>query len=167
MTRKVQVARVIDGDTFETAAGERIRLANVYAPEKGTTGAAAATNRLRNLIDGKQVEIDVQAYGKYGRIIAKVKAGGSNVNKAMRDHLERGADGKGKTSTKKKTPAKRKKASAKRRKAPAKKKSPAKRKKAPAKRRKAPAKPNKRSVVRRRPKAARPRRKPVRRRKGR
>ena len=51
MARKETVTRVIDGDTFLTAARKHaVRLANVNAPEKGRKGGAKATQNLKNLI---------------------------------------------------------------------------------------------------------------------
>ena len=85
MPRKEKVTRVIDGDTFETASRKNpVRLANVDAPEKGRRGAPAATQALRQLIQGQTVTIDTVARDTYGRSVAKVKVGGKSVNAAMR-----------------------------------------------------------------------------------
>ena len=89
MARKETVTRVIDGDTFTTASRKHpIRLANVDAPEKGQPGGAKATQDLRELLQGKQVEIDTVARDKYGRSVANVKHGGKSVNRAMRRKLK-------------------------------------------------------------------------------
>ena len=50
---------VIDGDTFNVTSGERIRLADIDAPEKGENGYVEAKNRLISLIYGKSVYLDV------------------------------------------------------------------------------------------------------------
>jgi len=85
MARKEKVTRVIDGDTFETASRKNpVRLANVDAPEKGQPGAAAATQALRELIEGQTVTIDTVARDSYGRSVAKVKVGRKSVNAGMR-----------------------------------------------------------------------------------
>ena len=85
MARKEIVTRVIDGDTFETGSRKNpVRLANVDAPEKGQRGAPAATQALRQLIQGQTVSIDTVARDTYGRSVAKVKVGGKSVNAAMR-----------------------------------------------------------------------------------
>ncbi len=90
MARKEKVTRVIDGDTFETASRKNpVRLANVDAPEKGQGGAAKATAALRNLIQGKEVIIDTVARDKYGRSVAKVKADGKSVNRAMKNKIKK------------------------------------------------------------------------------
>ena len=39
---KDKVQRIIDGDTFITSTGNKVRLANVNAPEKGRKGAPKA-----------------------------------------------------------------------------------------------------------------------------
>jgi len=82
--RKETVTRVIDGDTFRTTSRKHsVRLANVDTPEKGTKGGAKATQRLKNLIQGRKVEVNTVARDAYGRAVAKVKRGGIDVNKAM------------------------------------------------------------------------------------
>ena len=90
MPRKEQVTRVLDGDTFETASRKNpVRLANVDAPEKGQPGAAKATTALHKLIQGKEVTIDTVARDKYGRSVAKVKADGKSVNRAMQNKVKK------------------------------------------------------------------------------
>lgn len=85
MERKETVTRVIDGDTFETESRKRpVRLANVNAPENGSRGAAAATQALRQLVEGETVSIETVARDKYGRSVANVKTGSRSVNAAMR-----------------------------------------------------------------------------------
>ena len=90
MARKEKVTRVIDGDTFETASRKRsVRLANVYAPEKGQRGGAAATTALRSLVQGQEVTINTVSRDKYGRAVANVKVGRKSVNKSMLDKLKK------------------------------------------------------------------------------
>ena len=85
MARKEKVTRVTDGDTFVTGSRKNfVRLANVNAPEKGSRGAGAATQALRNLVLGQTVYIETVARDKYGRSVAKVKADNRSVNAAMR-----------------------------------------------------------------------------------
>ncbi len=87
MARKERVTRVIDGDTFETAGRKlSVRLAGVDTPEKDQPGYAAATDALRELISGKQVEIDTQARDSYGQSEANVKVDGKSVNRAMKSY---------------------------------------------------------------------------------
>jgi micrococcal nuclease len=85
MARKEKVTKVIDGDTFMTSSRKNpIRLANVNAPEKGTRGAATATQALRNLVLGETVSVETVARDKYGRSVANVKANNRSVNLSMR-----------------------------------------------------------------------------------
>ncbi len=90
MARKENVKRVIDGDTFETSSRKHpVRLANVNAPEKGKPGSTKATQALRNLIQGKKVQIDTVARDTYGRSVANVKVDSKSVNKAMSRKLKK------------------------------------------------------------------------------
>lgn len=89
-TRKETVTRVIDGDTFKTSARKHsVRLANVNAPEKGQRGSVKATNDLKRLITGKEVQIDTVARDKYSRAVANVKVDGKSVNKSMNRKLRK------------------------------------------------------------------------------
>ena len=90
MSRKETVKRVIDGDTFVTGSRKNpVRLANVNAPEKGQMGSVKATQNLKNLIQGQQVQINTVARDKYGRSVAKVKVGNKSVNQAMNQKLKK------------------------------------------------------------------------------
>jgi len=87
----VVVSKVIDGDTFDAASGERIRLADVDAPEYDEYGYYEAKDFLASLIDGELVYLDIDdVYGqdKYGRWICVVYVEYNsthyiNVNKAL------------------------------------------------------------------------------------
>jgi len=90
MPRKERVIEVIDGDTFRTNKRKNpVRLANVDAPEKGRPGSVEAKNKLRQLIEGKEVTIKTVARDKYGRSIANVKIGNKSVNEIMREKLKK------------------------------------------------------------------------------
>ncbi len=74
------VNRVIDGDTFELAGGERVRLIGINSPEyepwkniKQFFGKEAS-DYARKLLDGKKVrlELDSQTLDKYRRTLAYV-----------------------------------------------------------------------------------------------
>ncbi len=81
------VTHVIDGDTFDmqvTHTGkfneyddynqyERIRIADIDAPELGTRQGRIARDRLQNARQGKMVRCTVQTRDVYGRIVASVK----------------------------------------------------------------------------------------------
>ena len=61
----VGVTKVIDGDTFDVATGDRIRLADLNAPELDTPGYDEAKNYLSSLISGKTVYLDVDDVHRY------------------------------------------------------------------------------------------------------
>lgn len=72
MTYLAYVTRVVDGDTFVTPNAERIRLANVNAPEIGTSEGQSAKAYLKALIEGQQVTIQQVAKDYYQRTVANV-----------------------------------------------------------------------------------------------
>jgi micrococcal nuclease len=76
-----KVARVIDGDTFELADGERVRLAGIDAPNVGECYFDESKEALVKLIEGKSVELrkDVTEADEYGRLLrhAILMSGGS------------------------------------------------------------------------------------------
>ena len=80
-----------DGDTFQTLAGDWIRLADVDCPESYEYGYSKATDVLSELIYNKRVYLDVDDLSitdPYGRYVCLVYADYSatqyiNVNKAL------------------------------------------------------------------------------------
>ena len=80
-----------DGDTFQTSAGDWIRLADVDTPERGDWGYSEATDVLSELIYNKRVYLDVDDLSvtdPYGRYVCLVYADYSathyiNVNQAL------------------------------------------------------------------------------------
>ncbi len=79
----VLVASITDGDTFRTSNGEYVRLANVNAPETGTSGAPRATLMLSLLVNGKHVQCETVAMDR-GRFVCNVWYNGKSVNETMR-----------------------------------------------------------------------------------
>lgn len=85
------VSRVIDGDTFDTSSGDRIRLADIDAPEQGESGYKRATDFLTSLVYNKQVYLDIDDISRtdqYGRLVCVVYVDYNsthlkNVNKAL------------------------------------------------------------------------------------
>lgn len=85
------VSQVIDGDTFHTTSGDRIRLADINTPEVGELGANEATNALISLVGGKMVYLDIDDVSRtdtYGRLVCIVYVDYNsthveNVNKAL------------------------------------------------------------------------------------
>ena len=79
------VVRVIDGDTFVLASGERVRLIGIDAPEKGERCFEEAKQRLAEFVEGRVVllERDKSERGKYGRLVRYVYLEGLFVNLAL------------------------------------------------------------------------------------
>jgi len=82
---KTKIVRVIDGDTFELASGDSVRLLHVNTPETGEVGADEATELCRALIENKEVEIHFGEVFEdhYGRLLAEVRAEGKNLNETL------------------------------------------------------------------------------------
>jgi len=78
--RWVTVARVYDGDTFETRRGEKVRFLNLNTPEiqhrdsQAEPGGDVAKRALSELMLGKQVRLrlDREKRDHYGRTLAQV-----------------------------------------------------------------------------------------------
>ena len=63
----------IDGDTFVTTTGERIRLLAIDAPEIGRQWAEEATEALGLMIEDKKIQLKIQSnkpLDQYGRTLA-------------------------------------------------------------------------------------------------
>lgn len=85
---------VIDGDTFDTTMGERIRLADIDAPESGEPGYSSAKDFLFHAVYGKTVYLDIDDVNgvwkrdPYGRMVCMVYVDYNsthyrNVNEAL------------------------------------------------------------------------------------
>ena len=87
MKDRVQVRRVIDGDTIAIITDEgieRIRLAHIDAPENGQPGCREAREYLSNMIGDGEIEIEWKERDKYGRKICEVVNDlGMNINEDM------------------------------------------------------------------------------------
>lgn len=81
--------RVIDGDTFQTSEGEKIRLLCVDTPEPGEEGYEEAKSYLSLLIFGKEISIERARIDDYNRTLAWVTTASGNesalVNKKIVD----------------------------------------------------------------------------------
>ncbi len=78
------VTRIIDGDTFVTSSGAKVRLASIDAPEyPNGCLSLESRNRLEQLVQDRSVKIDVIATDHFGRQVAYVYEGKLDVNKAM------------------------------------------------------------------------------------
>jgi len=71
-----RVVGVSDGDTITVRCGkrdqERVRIAEIDAPEKSQPFGKAAKARASELLFGKNVDLQPNGRDRYGRVIAKV-----------------------------------------------------------------------------------------------
>lgn len=83
---------VIDGDTVlfkpdhygaRSRAFLKLRLADIDAPEKDQVGGEAATRALASLVLKQVVEVEIVATDVYGRAIAHLQRGTTQVNPEM------------------------------------------------------------------------------------
>ena len=75
---RLTAARVIDGDTIVTSAGDTIRLAGIDTPERGQCGYSEATANLRSTLAGNTLTLTKAGLtdrDKYGRLIRYVDVG--------------------------------------------------------------------------------------------
>ena len=80
--RYEKIVRVHDGDTATTERGDRIRFAEIDAPEIGQPYAIEAKMFVSNLILNKKVKLVTHGKDKYGRTIADIYVNGIYVNEA-------------------------------------------------------------------------------------
>jgi endonuclease YncB( thermonuclease family) len=78
-----EVARVIDGDTFETRERQQIRLAHIDAPDTGLCGSKHAKEALEKYILGQPVYIKVLWQDTFGRLVSVVYTPDIFVNAEM------------------------------------------------------------------------------------
>lgn len=86
-----KVTSVIDGDTFDVESGwtwgdkkgERVRIANYDAAETNEWGGKSATQKLKNLIQGKSVELKNAVNMSYGRIVCDVHLNGKDIKEFL------------------------------------------------------------------------------------
>ena len=84
----VVIASCYDGDTCMTTTGEKVRLACIDTPElvgkrAEPAPAKAARDHLRNLVVGKKVGIRRITEDRYGRTVAELFLGQTNVQQEM------------------------------------------------------------------------------------
>ena len=77
-----------DGDTCTTSTGEKIRLACIDSPElRGKraepAAAQAARDYLRSIVANQEVGIQRITTDRYGRTVAELFVGGSNVQQML------------------------------------------------------------------------------------
>lgn len=78
---------IIDGDTFETETGEKVRLIGINAPEIADIFGKEAKQHLANLIDQKTIYLQPDNISKdrdkYSRLLRYVILDGKDINKQM------------------------------------------------------------------------------------
>ena len=84
----VVIASCYDGDTCTTTTGERLRLACIDTPEQfgkraKPVPAGAARDHLRGLVVGKKFGIRRITEDRYGRTVAELFLGETNVQQEM------------------------------------------------------------------------------------
>ena len=84
----VVIASCYDGDTCTTTTGERVRLACIDTPEQvgkraEPAPAKDARDHLSNLVVGKKVGIRRITKDRYGRTVAELFLGTTNVQQEM------------------------------------------------------------------------------------
>ena len=79
----VRIQSCWDGDTCTATTGERFRLACVDAAEVGEPGADRATKAIRSMVVGKTVGIRRITQDRYGRTVAELYTGDSNVGEQL------------------------------------------------------------------------------------
>lgn len=78
-----RVVSISDGDTLTLLAGKtqyKIRLAQIDAPEKDQPFGQRARQSLAELAFGQTLEAKVEAEDRYGRLVATLWSGGTNIN---------------------------------------------------------------------------------------
>lgn len=82
-----EVARVIDGDTFELKDGEKVRLMGIDAPDEEECYFKESRDALSKLVTGKVVELrkDVTDTDEYGRLLRHpiIQSGGGVENNIL------------------------------------------------------------------------------------
>ena len=71
--------RVVDGDTFVLEDDTKIQIWGIDAPEKGQPYASQAKGALEKTLKGRTLELKLRGTDPYGRKVAEVSAGKTNV----------------------------------------------------------------------------------------
>lgn len=82
----VEVLHVYDGDTFQARTAEGrfdVRLDGLNAPDRGECFHPEATDALVALLDDKEVTMVVSGVDQFGRTLALVRAGDTDINLSL------------------------------------------------------------------------------------
>lgn len=88
---EVYVTRVIDGDTFEASWDGKqipnIRPLGYNTPEKGEIGYEQAKKKLKELIEGKLVELmNIETSDSFGRLLCQVFYNGMELSEYFKEY---------------------------------------------------------------------------------
>lgn len=80
VTNFIYSAKVVDGDTFDTNTGDRVRIALIDAPETNECFGKESTIELEKLLQGKRLatEKDITSKDNFGRYVRHVWIVGEN-----------------------------------------------------------------------------------------
>lgn len=81
-----KVVSVSDGDTLKVLVDgkeQRVRLAEIDAPERDQPWGRKARNALSDKVMHKQVVVDTQYQDQYGRTVARILLDGRNINREL------------------------------------------------------------------------------------
>lgn len=80
---RVDIVRVIDGDTVELKDGRNVRVAGIDTPERGKPGYAEAKGRLQELVANSGGKVDLMLsqakQDRYGRVIGYLDLDGTDA----------------------------------------------------------------------------------------
>ena len=88
-TTTVKIAKVLDGDTYETETGTRIRLYSGDCPELGQEFGPEAKRYVSGLILDKSVKVEWKGTDKYGRKLAELYYPSGSTYDTLGVHLLR------------------------------------------------------------------------------
>ena len=79
------VTRVVDGDTVVLESGESVRLLGIDTPERGQECYKEATERLKELVHKKDVDVerDIEDKDRYKRLLRHIFYNGTFVNELL------------------------------------------------------------------------------------
>ena len=82
---KINVKKVVDGDTFQSTRGGFFRLANVNAPEKRERGYQKAKETLKQLIEGEKLIVKIEGISHGRKVVtARIPGEKMTINTKMR-----------------------------------------------------------------------------------
>jgi len=78
-----RVTRIADGDSFRARTDDglalEVRVAEIDTPERGEPWSARARDALQRLVGGRRVRLEPFDFDRYGRLVARVRAGERDV----------------------------------------------------------------------------------------